>query len=99
MPRRDGTGPMSGRFFGLCTGADKVNNGVGFGMGLRRGYRQGLGRRFGRNADLDQASSKTNKEMLQNQKDLLQSRLEMINKQLEKLAAAEAAASIGCGRG
>ena len=53
MPRRDGTGPMgagsmTGRGFGLCTGANAVKYGAGLGMGLglglacRRGFGRGL---------------------------------------------------------
>ncbi len=90
MPRRDGTGPMcagsaTGRGLGLCTGANALKFGAGFGAGLGLGCRQGFGRGFGGNNNVNQASSKTQKEMLQEQKDLLQSRLEVIDKQLENL--------------
>ncbi|PHJ36910.1 hypothetical protein P378_19550 [Desulforamulus profundi] len=90
MPRRDGTGPMglgsmTGRGLGFCTGANAVKYGAGLGLGLGLGCRRGLGRGFGRNFAVDQTSSKTQKELLQEQKDLLQSRLEVIDKQLENL--------------
>lgn len=86
MSRRDGTGPMglgsmTGRGLGFCTGANAVKYGADLGLGCRRG----LGRGFGRNFAVDQTSSKTQKELLQEQKDLLQSRLEVIDKQLENL--------------
>jgi len=94
MPRRDGTGPMgagsmTGRGLGLCTGANAVKYGAGLGMGLglglacRRGF--GFGRGFGRGSAINQASSKTQKELLNEQKTMLQDRLEVIDKQLENL--------------
>lgn len=88
MPRRDGTGPMgggsmTGRGLGLCTGANAVKYGAGLGMGLGRGFacRRGFGRGFATN----QTSSKTQKELLSEQKTMLQDRLEVIDKQLENL--------------
>ena len=88
MPRRDGTGPMgagsmTGRGFGLCTGANAVKYGAGLGMGLGLGLacRRGFGRGFAFN----QTSSKTQKELLNEQKTMLQERLEVIDKQLESL--------------
>ncbi|QAT60981.1 hypothetical protein EQM13_04985 [Acidilutibacter cellobiosedens] len=94
MPRRDGTGPMgagsmTGRGLGLCTGANAVKYGAGLGMGIglglacRRGF--GFGRGFGRGSAINQASSKTQKELLNEQKTMLQDRLEVIDKQLENL--------------
>ncbi len=95
MPRRDGTGPMgrgtmSGRGFGPCAGTNAVKYGASLGLGLllrcRRGFGRGFGGNyFGGNSNIDQASSKTQKEFLQEQKDALQSRLEVIKKQLENL--------------
>ena len=89
MPRRDGNGPMAGRNFGLCTGANAVRYGSGFGMGLgfsgRRGFGGGSGRGFGRDFAVNQTSAKTQKELLKEQKDILQNRLEAIDKQLENL--------------
>ncbi len=90
MPRRDGTGPMgrgtmSGRGLGPCSGTNAVKYGTGLGLGLLLRCRRGFGRAFGGNYNVDQASSKTQKELLQEQRDALQSRLEFINKQLENL--------------
>lgn len=88
MPRRDGTGPMgagsmTGRGLGLCTGANAVKYGAGLGMGLGLGFacRRGFGRGFAFN----QTFSKTQKELLNEQKTMLQDRLEVIDKQLENL--------------
>jgi len=96
MPRRDGTGPMgvgsmTGRGLGLCTGANAVKYGAGIGMGLglglacRRGFGRSFGRGFGRGFAINQTSSKTQKELLNEQKTMLQDRLEVIDKQLENL--------------
>ena len=92
MPRRDGTGPMgagpmTGRGLGLCTGANAVKYGAGLGLGLGLGLacRRGFGRGFGRGFAVNQNSSKTQKELLQEQKDLLKNRLDVIDKQLENL--------------
>lgn len=86
MPRRDGTGPigtgsMTGRGFGLCTGNNAVRYRVGQGLGLRLTCRHGFGRDFA----VNRAFSKTEKELLQEQKDILQNRLEDIDNQLENL--------------
>ena len=88
MPRRDGTGPMgagsmTGRGLGSCTGANAVKYGAGLGLGLGLGLacRRGFGRGFA----VNQNSSKTQKELLQEQKDLLKNRLDVIDKQLENL--------------
>ncbi len=93
MPRRDGTGPMgagsmTGRGLGLCTGASVVKYGAGLGMmglGLGLARRRGFGRGFGRGFAFNQTSSKTQKELLNEQKTMLQDRLEAIDKQLESL--------------
>ena len=74
MPRRDGTGPMgagsiTGRGLGICTGANAVKYGAGLGMGFA----------------VNQTSSKTQKELLNEQKTMLQDRLKVIDKQLESL--------------
>ena len=88
MPRRDGTGPMgagsmTGRGLGSCTGANAVKYGAGLGLGLGLGLacRRGFGRGFA----VNQNSSKTQKELLQEQKDLRKNRLDVIDKQLENL--------------
>ena len=92
MPRRDGTGPMgagsmTGRGLGLCADGNTVEYGAGFGNGLRFGIgcRRGFGRGFGRGFAINQTSSKTQKELLNEQKIMLQDRLEAIDKQLENL--------------
>ena len=92
MPRRDGTGPMgagsmTGRGLGLCTGTNAVKYGAGLGMGLGLGLacRRGFGRGFGRGFAFNQTSSKTQKELLNEQKTMLQDRIEAIDKQLENL--------------
>jgi hypothetical protein len=92
MPRRDGTGPMgagsmTGRGLGLCTGANVVKYGAGLGMGLGLGLacRRGFGGGFGRGSAINQTSSKTQKELLNEQKAMLQDRLEVIEKQMENL--------------
>ena len=92
MPRKDGTGPMgtgsmTGRGSGLCTGADIIKNGAGLGMrlGLGLACRRGFGRGFGMLSALNQTSPKTQKELLNEQKTMLQDRLEVILKQLETL--------------
>ena len=77
MPRRDGTGPMSGRGLGVCNGINAVRNGMGLGRGNRR--------RPGRNSSVDSTVSKTQKESLQEQIDLLEIRLDCISKQQENL--------------
>lgn len=71
MPRRDGTGPMGA---GSMTGR-------GLGLVCRRGFDRGFGRGFA----VNQTTSKTQKELLQEQKDMLQNRIEVIDKQLENL--------------
>ncbi|MDD4564473.1 MAG: DUF5320 domain-containing protein [Eubacteriales bacterium] len=88
MPRRDGTGPMgagsrTGRGLGLCADVNAVRYGIGFGMGLacRRGFDRGFERRF----TVNSASSKTQKELLHEQKTILQEQLEVIDKQLGTL--------------
>ncbi|HZK26576.1 MAG TPA: DUF5320 domain-containing protein [Thermoclostridium sp.] len=92
MPRRDGTGPMSdgamtGRGLGPCTGTNTAQYGVGPGkrLGLGLACGRGLGRGFGRGFAINQTSSKTQKDLLQNQKTMLQDRLKVIDKQLENL--------------
>lgn len=92
MPKRDGTGPMgigamTGRGLGPCTGANAVKYGAGLGLGLGLGLacRRGFGRGFGRCFAVNQNSSKTQKELLQQQKDVLKSRLDVIDKQLKNL--------------
>lgn len=82
-----GAGSMTGRGLGSCTGANAVKYGAGLGLGLGLGLarRRGFGRGFGRGIAVDQNTSKTQKELLQEQKNVLKSRLDVIDKQLENL--------------
>ncbi|HHX99161.1 TPA: DUF5320 domain-containing protein [Candidatus Dojkabacteria bacterium] len=80
MPKRDGTGPMrqgpmTGRGLGKCNNSDNEKFGTGRGMG------RGLGRSLVNQKD----SSKTEKELLTEQKAILQNQLEAVDKQLENL--------------
>lgn len=86
MPGRDGTGPMghgamTGKGLGFCAS----NNAVGYGAGLGLGFGFGCRRGFGRNFPSVPATSKTQKELLAEQKELLERRLDIISKQLESL--------------
>ena len=92
MPRWDGTGPMgagsmTGRGLGSCAGANAVKYGAGLGLGVGLGLacRRGFERGFGRGFAVNQNSSKTQKELLQEQKNVLKSRLDVIDKQIENL--------------
>ncbi|HHW31778.1 MAG TPA: DUF5320 domain-containing protein [Clostridiaceae bacterium] len=92
MPGSNGTGPigagpMTGRGFGFCAGANAARYGTGRGLGLGLGLacRRGFGRWFGRCFTIDGVIPKTQKELLQNQKTILEKRLEAIDKQLENL--------------
>ena len=90
MPRRDGTGPvglgaMTGRGLGACIGTDAVHSVTDYGMGLGRGCRRGFGRGFGRGFAVNQTSSKSRMELLNDQKTMLQERIEVIDKQLEDI--------------
>jgi len=86
MPGRNGTGPMgrgatTGRGFGFCNGV----NVVGYGAGSKTGQGRGHGMGLGRNSVADSAVSKTQKELLQDQREFLKSRLDTISKQLDSL--------------
>ena len=90
MPRRDGTGPkgagsMTGRGLGSCTSANAIKYGAGLGLGLGLGLacRRGFGRGFRRGIAVNQNSSKTQKDLLQEQKDVLKNRLDVVDKQSE----------------
>lgn len=92
MPRKDGTGQMwagsmTRRGLGSCIGANAVNCGAGLGPGLGLGLacRRGFGNGFGRGITVNQASSKTQKKLLQGQRNGLKSRLEAVDEQLENL--------------
>jgi hypothetical protein len=82
-----GAGSMTGRGLGACAGTNPVKYGAGLGMGLGLGLacRRGFGRGFGRGFAVNPTSSKTQKELLHEQKTMLQDRLEVIDKQLENL--------------
>lgn len=90
MPRRDGTGPMgagsmTGRGIGICSGTKAAKYGAGLGMGLGLACRRGFGRGFGRSFAANQTGSKSQKELLQEQRILLQAKLEAVDKQMESL--------------
>jgi hypothetical protein len=94
MPGRDGSGPLgrgalTGRGLGLCSGlntAIKYGAGLGAGLGLGYACRRGFGRGFGLSNIVDQPQSKTQKELLIEQKELLTNRLDVIEKELEDLS-------------
>ena len=84
MPNRDGTGPnsmgsMTGRGLGLCTGIN------GFKFGLGKGQAFGCRRGFGRNFISRNSESKTQKELLEEQKIIFERNLKVVKEQLEKL--------------
>lgn len=86
MPRGDGTGPMgsgamTGRGLGTCLQASTAAYGAGMRRGLGQGCRGGFGRGFGMN----QNSTKTQKEILENQREILKSRLDIIDAKLGEL--------------
>ena len=88
MPRGDRTGPLgagarTGRGFGNCDGEQTPAQRPGFGRGVGRGL--ACRRGFGRGFLVNQAPSKTKKELLSEQKKLLQDQLDVIDKQLENL--------------
>ncbi|UWG97117.1 DUF5320 domain-containing protein [Dehalobacter sp. DCM] len=90
MPRRDRTGPLgagakTGRGMGSCTGGYAIKDEAGLGLGLGLTHRRGFGCGMGRGIAVNQASSKTQKELLQEQRNVLKSRLDTIDKQLENL--------------
>ena len=63
MPKKDGTGPMTDRGLGPCTGANTVKYRVGLRMGLGLGLSCRCG--YGRGFSISNTSSKTKKELLQ----------------------------------
>lgn len=90
MPIRNGTGPMgkgpmTGRGFGACTDNNEVRQQRGgFGFFCRRGSGRGFGfgRGFGRGFGF-RNSSKTQKELLNEEKAFLKNQIEEIDKELE----------------
>ncbi len=80
-----GYGPMTGRGFGFCAGANRPRYGAGFrtrsGFARRRGFSRGIGRGFWNNP----LPSQTEKELLLEQKNFLQDQLDNIAKQLENM--------------
>lgn len=92
MPRGDktgpmGAGPMSGRALGAFTDGKISRDGFGFGMrsGRRFACRRGPGGGYGRGFGIGQYSTKTQKELLEEEKNSLKSHLEVIEKELENL--------------
>ncbi len=96
MPARNGTGPagtgpMTGRGLGVCTGANAPMAGrwAGRGGGRGLGRARGMGPGFGRGVVFSSAADYTDnaaptKETLQAQKEQLQATLAAIDKQLER---------------
>ncbi len=89
MPRRDGTGPlgrgsMSGRGLGFCTGTNIAKCGMGLRLGLR--LESGGSRGYGRNFFEERTESKTQEDVLIEQKEILQNRLESIKNKLDTLS-------------
>jgi hypothetical protein len=105
MPRRDGTGPigsgaMTGRNLGVCTGvyADRnggeIKGGLGMrlghglrrslGLGLKLGLEYGCRRGYGRYFGAN-TTEVSEKALLHEQKELLESKLDIISKQLKSL--------------
>jgi len=98
MPRGDktgpaGTGPMTGRQLGYCSGNDTpgfTNHGFGFGggfrrnMGFGRSFRRGYGTRNQRyyQEDIPNVSKKT---LLENEIKILKEQLSNIEDQLSQL--------------
>lgn len=81
MPRRDGTGPlglgaMTGGGFGNC---NPNNNRLDLGRGF------GCGNDFRRNMLSHSETSRTQRDVLTEQKSFLENRLEIVNRQLESL--------------
>lgn len=96
MPGRDQTGPlgqgqMTGRGLGLCNGENTGLYGCGLGRGIGRGIRRGAGmsfwsrRGFGRYTG-GLYETKTDQELLAEEKGWLESRLNAISKQLNDLS-------------
>lgn len=92
-----GAGPMTGRGLGLCNPNNEgtvvglgYGRGVGLGRGagLARGYGRGVGLgRGGRGRGLGfyQADTRTQKEILTEEKQILEDRLNLVNDNLEEL--------------
>ncbi|MGI6176375.1 MAG: DUF5320 domain-containing protein [Christensenellales bacterium] len=86
MPNRDGSGPagngaMTGRGQGICRDANLSGDDACF-TGLGRTCGRGFGRGFNRGFA---ASSKTQKELLEEQKNMLKDRIETIDRRLKNL--------------
>lgn len=91
MPGMDGTGPMgrgamTGRGFGFCTGVNAARYGAGLGLGLGLGLGFGYRRALRRSCVTGPIASKSQKELLTEQKELLQNRIDMISKLLDGLS-------------
>ena len=76
-----GYGSMAGKGMGFYARTNALRYCGGFGMGPRFGRRGGFGGVF----PVDEISSKTEKELLLEQKEILRDRLEVIDKQLKSL--------------
>jgi hypothetical protein len=88
MPRRDGTGPMNAgaatrRGLGFCRGFNTAEDKSNFGRGP--GYGRRCRQNFGKYCLINQTSSETQKDILQERKNILRERIEFIDKELEKM--------------
>lgn len=100
MPGRDRTGPlgqgeMTGRGLGPCNGENTgfygSGLGCGLGRGLGRGIRRGVGMGFASRRGFGRytagfTGTKTDQELLAEEKNWLESRLNAITKQLNNLS-------------
>lgn len=96
MPGRDRTGPlgqgeMTGRGLGLCNGENTNLYGSGLGRGLGRGIRRGAGMGFASRRGFGRYTAgfyetKTDKELLTEEKNWLENRLNAISQQLSSLS-------------
>ncbi len=84
-----GKGPMTGRGLGSCDGNTNIYGsglGRGAGMGLRRGRGCGAGMgRGGRGQGFYQTDTRTQKEILTEEKQILEERLNLVSNSLENL--------------
>ena len=81
-----GRGPITGKGFGPCNagrGRAGLASRFGFGPGRGRGF--GLRQGLGINAGFNQYDTKTQQELLAEEKEMLQERLNQVRKQLENM--------------
>ena len=91
MPGRDGTGPMgsgsmTGRSLGICSGVNAAMYGAGRGIRAGRGANNWRNRSFLEYPIQGIGTEKTPKEILEAQKEAFQKRVDSINKQLDVIS-------------